>query len=251
MEVISPNEYRSFRLIQKEVLTSGQCPVKRFRFQIENGNCLGLPVGQHISLRATLPNDEGEMEEFRRSYTPTSSNDDMGYFELVVKIYPKGKMTMHLDSLEVGKDSIDVAGPKGTFVYKKNMYSAIGMIAGGTGITPMLQVVTEILKHEDDTTKVSLIFANVTEEDIILRDLIDQMQEKYSNFKAYLVLNNPPEGWTQGVGFITSDMIQEHLPAPSEDKSTQILLCGPPPMIKAMRGNLTTLNYQRHDFFTF
>lgn len=249
--VISPNEYRKFLLIKKEVLTSGQCPVKRFRFEIPDGRSLGLPVGQHISLRATMPNDDGELEEYRRSYTPTSSNDDLGFFELVVKIYPGGKMTNYLDSLEVGKDSIEVSGPKGTFVYTKNMYKRIGMICGGTGITPMLQVVTEILKHEDDKTDISMLFGNVTKEDIILHDMIDQLQAKHPNFRVYHVLNNPPEGWGQGVGYITEEMIKERLPPPSDDKSTQILLCGPPPMIKAMRGNLSKLGYKRHNYFTF
>ena len=36
----------------------------------------------------------------------------------------------------------------------------VGMMAGGTGITPMLQVIRAILKHPDDQTHVSLIFAN-------------------------------------------------------------------------------------------
>lgn len=53
------------------------------------------------------------------------------------------------------------------------MYRHIGMVAGGSGITPMLQVIDEILSNKDDKTQVSLVFANQTESDIILKDRID------------------------------------------------------------------------------
>jgi cytochrome-b5 reductase len=49
-----------------------------------------------------------------RAYTPVSSDDDVGYFELVVKVYPTGTMTKYLDSLNLG-DSILVCGPKVSF----------------------------------------------------------------------------------------------------------------------------------------
>ncbi len=52
----------------------------------------------------------------------------------------------------------------------------------------------------------------------------------------------PPKNWTGGVGFITKDMIKEHCPA-SGPRSTKILLCGPPPMIKAMTQHCQDLGF--------
>ena len=61
-----------------------------------------------------------------RPYTPTSSDEDLGHMDLVVKIYPAnthpkfpegGKMTQYLESLAIG-DTIDVRGPSGHLVYK-------------------------------------------------------------------------------------------------------------------------------------
>jgi len=78
-------------------------------------------------------------EEVVRSYTPSSSNSDKGFFDLVIKVYPKGKMSQFIDKLKIG-ESIDVLGPTGRFEYEKNKFKHIGMLAGGTGITPMLQV---------------------------------------------------------------------------------------------------------------
>lgn len=99
------------------------------------------------------------------------------------------------------------------------------MIAGGTGITPMLQIIRAALKNPFDRTKLSLIYANVAPQDILLRDELDALAAKYpSRFKLLYVLNNPPEGWTGGVGFVSKEQIQKHLP-PADD-NIKILLCG-------------------------
>ncbi|CAO3582953.1 unnamed protein product [Absidia cylindrospora] len=136
-----------------------------------------------------------------------------------------------------------VRGPKGNFNYTPNLARAIGMIAGGTGITPMLQIVRAILKNPDDKTKVNLIFANVNEEDILLKKELDELVSKHDNFDVYYVLNNPPTGWTGGVGFVTQDMIKEHLPAPAKD--ARILVCGPPMMVTAMTKATTELGFEK------
>ncbi|KAG2393720.1 hypothetical protein C9374_007251 [Naegleria lovaniensis] len=245
--VISAEEYRPFKLIEKKSLTEGEnvkCPVRLFRFELPAGKSLGLPVGQHISLKATING-----EEVARSYTPTSSNDDKGFFDLVVKIYPKGLMTQHLDTMKIG-DTILVSGPKGRFNYEKNKYSKLGMIAGGTGITPMLQVIEEILKHPDDKTEIALLYGNLTEQDIILRDRLEELARKHPQFTLYHVLNEPPTNWTQGVGFITQEMIEKYLPTAGEKMN--VLMCGPPPMLGAMKGHLEKLGMKRGEhYFSF
>lgn len=108
------------------------------------------------------------------------------------------------------------------------------MIAGGTGITPMLQIIRAALKNSLDRTKLSLIYANVSSEDILLKKELDELASQHSHrFKVYYVLNNPPEGWKGGVGFVTKDQIVDHLPP--TDHNIKILMCGPPPMMNAMK----------------
>lgn len=99
------------------------------------------------------------------------------------------------------------------------------MIAGGTGITPMLQIIRAALKNPDDRTKLSLIYANVNHEDILLKKELDELAERNKGrFKLYYVLNNPPEGWKGGVGFVSKDQIQQYLPP--TDHNIKILMCG-------------------------
>lgn len=54
------------------------------------------------------------------------------------------------------------------------------MIAGGTGITPMYQVAKALLQDQEEYTTISLIYANVTEEDILLKEELDKLTQEYS-----------------------------------------------------------------------
>jgi cytochrome-b5 reductase len=107
----------------------------------------------------------------------------------------------------------------------------------------MLQIIQHILQDPTDTTKINLIYANVNADDILLKDLLDDLAAKNPQFNVYYVLNNPPEGWTGGAGFVTKEMIKEHCPSPAANM--KILLCGPPPMIKAMCQNCEELGYDK------
>ncbi len=124
-----------------------------------------------------------------------------------------------------------------------------GMIAGGSGITPMYQVANAILKNRYDTTQVTLIYANVTKEDILLREELDAWAKMHPNFTVHYVLNSPPAGWTGSTGFVTADIIKQHMPGPDED--CMVLRCGPPPMNKAVEGHLNTLGYPSEKLFEF
>jgi cytochrome-b5 reductase len=173
---------------------------------------LGLPIGQHITLAATIP---GQPKEIMRSYTPISSDQEAGYFDLLVKSYPQGNISKHLAGLRIGQ-TVKVRGPKGAMVYTPNMVRHIGMIAGGTGITPMLQIIKAIIRGRPrnggrDTTQVDLIFANVNPDDILLKEELDQLAKDDEAFRVHYVLNNPPENWEGGVGFVTADIIKVRL----------------------------------------
>lgn len=193
----------------------------------DSNSLLNLPVGKHISIRALING-----EYVVRSYTPTSPPETKGYFELIVKTYPNGNISKYLDGLKIG-DSIEVKGPKGNFSYFPNMVENIGMIAGGTGLTPMLQVIRFILSNPADKTKISLVFANVSFEDILLKDELDKLAADHpKQLKVHYVLNIAPENWTQSIGFVTEDIIRKCCPSPGP--KSKLLLCGPPPMIKAL-----------------
>lgn len=126
--VLDPKKYRSFKLVRKSLVAPG---VYRIVFALPYpDSVLGLPTGQHIALQADING-----KTVSRSYTPISNNSDLGRIELLVKVYPQGLMTQHLANMQVGQ-TIEIRGPKGSMQYGLTYAKRIGMIAGGSGITP-------------------------------------------------------------------------------------------------------------------
>ncbi|XP_021942618.1 NADH-cytochrome b5 reductase 2 isoform X2 [Zootermopsis nevadensis] len=255
-----PTAKYALPLIQKEIISHD---TRRFRFSLPSENhILGLPVGQHIHLSAKV---DGQV--VIRSYTPVSSDEVKGHMDLIIKVYfrnvhPKfpegGKMSQYLDNMKLG-DTVDVRGPSGRLVYlgkgafaikvlRKDPPTAVSvkkvaMIAGGTGITPMLQLIHHITRDPDDNTEMALLFANQSEDDILLKNELEEVATAHpSQFKLWYTVDRPSEGWKYSVGFISDEMIKDHLFPPSQD--TLVLMCGPPPMINvACVPNLDKMGY--------
>merc|ERR1712216_1062372 len=184
-----------------------------------------------------------------RAYTPVAFGP---YFvEFVIKVYsplpPKfpdgGVLTQHMEALKVG-DTLEFKGPLGEFdfdcestslprdslsTFKTNgalggSFKHLGMIAGGSGITPVLQVATALLLLDRDLT-VSILYANQSPEDILCQEEIDAIITD-PRVKVWNTVDRAPDAWTFSTGFITEDMQREHMPAASEH--TYVFMCGPP-----------------------
>ncbi|RIB12845.1 hypothetical protein C2G38_1976010 [Gigaspora rosea] len=199
-----------------------------------------------------------------REYTPISPTDEKNYIEFLIKRYNDGYLSRYIHSLKEG-NIVEVRGPILTFPYTPNMKAYIGMICGGTGITPMYQLINHILCNPDDKTKLYMIYANVTKQDILLLRELDQLsQEHPDRLKIFYTLDQPPndELWTQGVGYVSHNAIKNFIPGPQED--VLILVCGPEGMIRYVSGDkardlsqgpvggvLKNLGYKQHQVFKF
>ena len=237
----------------------------RFKLPVED---LGLPVGMHIFLKGKI-----DGAPVMRAYTPVGCGPF--YVEFIIKVYfplpPKfpdgGKLTQHMETLKVG-DTLDFKGPLGEFdfdcsgvslprdtlsTFKKEgkpggSFKHLGLIAGGSGITPCLQVAEALLQLDRDFT-ISLLYANQTPEDILCQEELDAIV-KDPRVKVWYTVDRAPDGWKYSTGFINEDMLREHLPAASEH--TYVFMCGPPPMLKfACRPNLDKLGHAEERVLAF
>ncbi|KAH6917208.1 NADH-cytochrome b5 reductase [Coprinopsis sp. MPI-PUGE-AT-0042] len=233
---LDPANWKDFPLL-KTIKVSPNTAIYRFKLPHAR-DVLGLPIGQHIAVSAEING-----KTIIRNYTPVSLDDERGSFDLLIKTYEKGNISRHVTTLKPG-NTLKVKGPKGNFKYEANLVSHLGMIAGGTGIAPMIQIIRGVLRNPMDSTNITLIYANVNEDDILLRSELEELVDVHGEqrLKIYYVLNNPPAGWKGGVGFVTKEHIQELLPNPNETNS-KVLICGPPPMVNAMKTNLDALKY--------
>lgn len=242
-----------------------------FRFGLPSGDhALGLPTGHHVVIHASVNG-----EPVKRKYTPVTSDEDRGYFDMVIKVYKAGvndrfpdggKMSQHVDNMEIG-DVIPVSGPVGRLTYhgrgsftmvnkktkekRKARYQKLGMIAGGSGIAPMLQLIEAVIRDPEDGTHMSLLFANQSEKDILMRDRLEVLAKgNPDRLTVWYTVDRAERGWEYSIGFVNSDMIGEHLPPPADD--TLILICGPPAMIKlACNPNLDKLGYKEQHRFKY
>jgi len=266
------DEFQNFQL-SKKVNVSHDTRLFTFSLQTPQ-TILGLPVGQHITLRFT----DMDGKNHQRSYTPITGDEVLGEVTFLVKVYkadvhPKfplgGKMSQHLDSLSIG-DTISMKGPKGHLEYfgqgkfsvklmrkplQQRKANNFGLVAGGTGITPIMQLCRAVFRDsKDTTTTMSILYANQTEEDILLRTELEEYAKEYpSRFKFHYTVDHPPEtGWNYSTGFINKEMLEKCMPKAASDGSSQILMCGPPPMLKfACIPNLEALGFKENDWFSY
>ncbi|KAJ5937970.1 Eukaryotic molybdopterin oxidoreductase [Penicillium verhagenii] len=235
---------------------------KVFVFDLEHDEqSLGLPIGQHLMIKVPDPTNK---EAIIRSYTPISDTNVKGKMELLVKIYfptgniPGGKMTMALDALVVGAE-IDCKGPTGRFEYlgngrvtisgKERKVRSFKMICGGTGLTPIFQVLRAVmLDHQDPTTCV-VLDGNRLEEDILCRAELDAYVAVDSR-KCTVVhtLSKASDKWVGRRGRISEELIKEYA-APEED--SMAIICGPEAMEKSVRKILLDQGWAESDLHFF
>lgn len=98
------------------------------------------------------------------------------------------------------------------------------------------QVIEEVLRNPDDATELRLLFANVSPDDIICKSRIDDLARQHpTRLKVHYVVDKAPAGWRGGVGYVTSAMLKEHMPAPGKD--AMVFVCGPPGLMNAVSGD--------------
>lgn len=100
----------------------------------------------------------------------------------------------------------------------------------------MYQLCRAIFKNPDDKTKVTLVFGNVNEEDILLKKELEHLENQYpQRFRAFYTLDKPSESWAQSTGHITQEVLKTVLPEPKTE-NLKIFVCGPPGLYKAISG---------------
>jgi len=103
-----------------------------------------------------------------RPYRPSSLPGTAGLFDLNVKRYETGVISKYLHNQSVG-NTVLMIGPRQGGHWVDGMAKKVGVVAAGTGITPMISIIRWILTKRLDA-ELFLVFANKTEGDIIFRD---------------------------------------------------------------------------------
>lgn len=203
-----------------------------------------METGQHVQLGFHFKDSL-----VFRPYTPVRpvlESEEDGTFDLVVKTYfpdgdqPGGTMSNILDCLQEGEE-VEVKGPSGEIRYqghgrfaidnKAYTFDKVSLILGGSGVTPGYQIIARILGDETDKTKLRVIDANKSEDDILMKEELEKLSKEHSTqIDIAHVLSHPGDDWNGLKGHVNEDIIKKHAFEP--DHRNVALLCGPPTMIQ-------------------
>lgn len=173
---IQPHKWTEFEIIKIDQVSTSTL---LYTFRIPNNQMLGMKVGQHIIVKQIK-----NSRVYTRQYTPISDINKRGVFEVLIKIYPNGKVTQMIKDWKVG-DMIPWRGPFGSFLYRENTYKRIVMLAAGTGIAPMYQIIKAVVENEDDETTIKLYYASKTFSDILLREKLAECCQNWNFTMCY------------------------------------------------------------------
>lgn len=161
-----------------------------------------------------------------------------------MKCYEDGRMSQHLKRRQLG-DALEMRGPIRGLIVRKGVWKHIGLIGGGSGITPLWQVLHDFLRDPESKTELTLIYQNRFEEDILLKEELDLLAETYSsNFKTIYILSKPPENWKGLSGRLDAEILRKYLPGPDKP-DVYVMICGPPGLNNSVAGEFDPETFQR------
>jgi len=235
-----------------------------FTFKLDHDEqALGLPTGQHLMIRLR---DPVTREAIIRSYTPISQTTKKGFVDVLIKVYADtkeragGKMTKALDAIPVGH-TVDFKGPIGKFQYlgrglcavngKERKVKRFYMICGGSGITPIFQVLRAVMQDKEDGTHCTVLNGNRLVEDILCREDLDTFaKDNEDRCKLLYTLTQGPEDWEGLRGRIGAPLLQEHCKRDEEGRNL-VLICGPEALEKNAHRCLSELGWRDEDLMFF
>jgi hypothetical protein len=126
---LDPSSWVPLKLVKSTPLTKDSA-IYRFAFADPEATS-GMTVASCLLVKAAIGSEkaDGTRANVMRPYTPMSGPDAKGHMDLMIKVYPTGKMGNHISSLKIG-DTLDFKGPILKRAYKPNQYDSIGMVAG-------------------------------------------------------------------------------------------------------------------------
>ena len=197
--------------------------------------------GQYITLKLKFNG-----EEIRRSYSLCSSPYDKE-LRVAIKEVNGGKASTFINrELKVG-DNVDVMTPMGSFhtilsgVNKKHYV----LLAGGSGITPMMSILKSILYIEKQSS-ITLFYANKNEESTIFKSELDSISNQFPALKIIYIFDQPQsEISALQTGIITKDKALALIENFGNVTADEYFICGPGAMMENIKSTLDSLKISK------
>ncbi len=171
-------------------------------------------------------------KELKRSYSISSSPGCQGWCEITVKHVAEGRVSGYLHERVREGDLLKVAGPSGRFTFRGKEAPSVVFIAGGVGITPLMSSI-RYLTDQSWPGDIYLVYAGASLKDLIFREEMDYLQKRHPKLHVTVTLSKEesPE-WAGPRGFVTKELLLSAVP---DIAARRVHLCGPPPMMDAVK----------------
>ncbi len=201
-----------------------------FTVEIDNRDDLVFLPGQYVNI-GVPGSDDGTGKQATRSYSFSTGPHDNS-LAFLVKITEGGLMSEYLrDRAQVG-DTLEFTGPFGSFFLRERKRPSL-LLAGGTGLAPLLSILSKI-QSEGTDHPVHLIYGVTFDHDLVELEKLRAYAESLPNFTFdYCVADK--DSSAPNKGYVTGLFEPQHL----NDGDVDIYLCGPPPMVEAVRNHLS------------
>jgi ferredoxin-NADP reductase len=205
---------------------------KTLRFLLSPGKQIAARPGQFLTFEWPV-----DGKTVTRSYSICSSPLQKGYVEITPKRVENGCVSKYLnDRAQVGL-TVNARGPYGMFCFDENRHRRIALIAGGSGITPMVAM----LRYIDDLcipVEPTLIYCARTAEDLLFKDFLEHLASRVPRFVFVPVLSSPELDWAGWTGHLRREILEQEIQNTSE---ITFFLCGPPAFMETVRKLLSGL----------
>ena len=211
--------------------------IKTFRVEAIGG---GRAVEHYLPGQCAMLSIPGVGEAM---FSITSSPTLTEYQEFSIK--KCGCLTSWLHQMEPGQQ-ITIRGPYGNgFPVKTDLKGKnLLFIAGGVGLAPLHSVINYVLDNRADFGTVDVLYGSRSADDLLDLDEIQNSWMK-KDINVHLTIDRPQDGWDGHVGFVPNYVTELGF-----DPDKNVLVCGPPIMIKFVLQALSELGFERTQVYT-
>jgi ferredoxin-NADP reductase len=205
---------------------------RTLRFTVSEGGKLNARPGQFLTFSFLF-----DGKKVGRSYSICSSPARSGYLEITAKRVSEGCVSVFLNERAPLGMTVEATGPYGQFFFDESRHREIVLIAGGSGVTPMMAM----LRYMDDLcldTDVTLLYCVRTRDDIIFRSELEDLQSRLRNFRYHVLLSQPPMDWTGWRGRVNRKFIDMTVEMPV---ARDFFICGPTFFMETVRALLAEM----------
>lgn len=212
--------------------------VVRLRLELAEGEWMDFRPGQFLQFH--VPGADKT-----RSYSMASAPDELPAVELVVRLLPFGAMSQWLISRAATDEVVEIEGPFGNFFLRDKRRGSHIMIAGGTGLAPMMAMIDVLRRRPGRKPPVVLSFGCTNREGLFHRDALALRQLWLPSLDLRVSIDQGDGGGDVRIG----NPVQAITARDVHDPESTAYLCGPPGMIHAARAHLETLGMKSENIF--